>query len=1049
MEVVMQAHLPEERRILYSQVEVQLKGLWDRRIIKRQGIDKWEIALAGTSQAPSRGPQKGWKPYRLGTHWGEDKPDFTSWFRTRIAIPKDFQKPGAFIELGLSPAREALVYLNGTPWQGLSENHTSVPLKNCGHLEKPLNILIEAYTEFPREPQPQYHGKFSIAEIRCVDQVLHDFCFDIQAGLETAKVLDPNSRQYQTLLDLLLEAMKIIHPLPDDPDQLRRSVARAMAGYRKGLESLPSEPGLGKLTLTGHSHIDTAWLWDLVETQRKCGRTFSTVLSLMEFYPEYRFSQSQPQLYQYTKQHYPEIYAKIKQRVREGRWDPAGAPWVEMDSNISGGEALVRQMLYGNLFYEQEFGRRSNVCWLPDAFGYNWNLPQILKKSGIDLFVTTKISWSEITQFPYSIFNWEGADGSRIIGLMPPLNYNGSMLPRDLRDHWDRIRQKNLLDDLVYSFGYGDGGGGPTIEMLEIGKRMSNMTGIPRCEFGTVSEYADRLLSSVDRSRLPVWNGELYLELHRGCQTSQARTKWNNRKSEVLLRDMEIFCSLAFIHGKKYPNERIVPLWHTVLTNQFHDILPGSSVQEVYTEADENYLKVKREAESLLLDAGQAWIGKIDTRGPGDPLVLANTLGWERNDSVSIPLKGSAQDFHFEDQNGCVIDHQVVGEGKGKSVLLSGAGIPSMGYKTLWKIKGKKAGSDSPAIKVSKNGLENRFFRLTLDSKGQIRSLLDKRSSREVFAAGQPGNQLVCFHDEPHCWDAWDIDFNFNENSWVWDQLESLEVVEQGPLRAMIRLARKTELSRLTQKIIIYRDAPRIDFETEVDWQENLVLLKAVFPVQIRSPHATFEIQFGAIERATHRNTPYDRARFEVPHLRWADLSEGNYGVALANDSKYGIDVENNVMRLSLLRAPTSPDKTADKGPHKFTYSLLPHPGDWRSAEVVRHALELNTPLRGLEAVSSAGRLPSHHSWIHADRSNVILESLKKAEKGNDLILRLYESQGSRGPVKIAFGFPVLEVSECNLMEEAGQPLKVAKNAVRLDMGPFEIKTLKIRNGKS
>lgn len=1045
----MQAHLAEERRILYSQVEAQLRAFWDRCIIKRQEIGAWEIAIAGTSQPPSRGPRQGWKPYRLGTHWGDDKPDFTAWFRSRITIPKDFRKPGSFIELGLAPAREALVYLNGIPWQGLSENHSSIPLKNREHIEKPLNILIEAYTEFPREPQPGYHGKFSLAEIRCVDQLLHDFRYDIRAGLETAKVLDPNSRQYQILLDLLLETMKAIHPLPDNPEQLHKSVRQAQAYYRKHLQSLPSEAGLGKLTLTGHSHIDTAWLWDLVETQRKCGRTFSTVLSLMEFYPEYHFSQSQPQLYQYTKEHYPEVYAKIKQRVREGRWDPAGAPWVEMDPNLSGGEALVRQMLYGNLFYEQEFGVRSNVCWLPDAFGYNWNLPQILKKSGIELFVTTKISWSEITSFPYSIFNWEGADGSRIIGLMPPLNYNGSMIPKDLRKHWDRTHQKNLLEDVVYSFGFGDGGGGPTIEMLEIGKRMANMTGIPRSAFGTVSDYSNRLLASVDRSRLPIWNGELYLELHRGCQTSQARVKWNNRKSEVLLRDLEIYCSFALLTGKKYPNERIIPLWHTVLTNQFHDILPGSSVREVYIEAEENYRKVRQEAESLLLDAGNAWIGKVNTRGPGEPLVISNTLGWQRQDSVACHLKGSSLDFHIEGPDGGVIDHQVTSAGKGKSVLLSGVDIPSFGYKTLWKVKGKKPSNHTNELRVTTKSLENRFFRISLDSKGQIRSLYDKRASREVFTAGQPGNQLICFHDEPHCWDAWDIDFNFNENRWVWDQLESLEVIEQGPLRGVIRVTRKTNHSLLTQRIMIYRDTPRIDFETEVDWHEKLVLLKAAFPVQVRSSHATYEIQFGAIERATHRNTPFDRARFEVPHLRWADLSEGNYGVALANDSKYGIDVEENVIRLSLLRAPTSPDKTADQGHHSFTYSLLPHPGDWRSADVVRHAQELNIPLRAAETVAKSGSLPSTHSWIRVDAPNVILEALKKAEKGNELILRLYESQGCRGPARISFDFAVAEVFESNLMEECDHPLKVSKGTVRLDMAPFEIRTLKIRTGRA
>ncbi len=1043
----MQAHLPEERMILLRQISVQLQTLRDRRILRREPINGWEIAIAGNQQAPSRGPKQGWKPYRLGTPWGDGKPDFTAWFRAKTKVPKGYAGQGIFVELGLEPAREALVYVNGVPLQGLSENHKAIRLSHKDHLDKPLSILIEAYTEFPRKPDPDFHGRFTVAEIRSIDRVVHDLWWDLNAAAEVAKVLDPNSQSFQRLLDLLTEAMKALHPVPTDSAALRKLAGETGKRFRAGLEKLPSEPGRGKLVLTGHSHIDTAWLWSLTETRRKCGRTFSTVLSLMESFPEYQFSQSQPQLYQFTKENYPEIYAGIKKRVKEGRWDPAGAPWVEMDSNISGGEALVRQMLYGNLFFEQEFGVRSNVCWLPDAFGYNWNLPQILRKSGIDLFVTTKISWSEVTQFPYSIFNWEGADGSKVIGLLPPLNYNGSVIPGDLQAHWDQIKQKNLLEEMVYSFGYGDGGGGPTEVMLETGRRMRNITGIPQCQFGTVSEYCEDLLASVEPSRLPVWNGELYLELHRGCQTTQARTKWNNRKMEILLRDTEILSSLALLQGAKYPSERLLTIWRSVLTNQFHDILPGSSVKEVYTEAEENYSRGRKTASSLRVDACKVLLSGIETRGEGIPVVIFNTLGWERREPVlregALP-KGA---FHVEDAMGVPVSHQVVaGSDSKKALLLAPATVPSMGHTVLRIVPGGSPSHTAP-LKATRTLLENDFFRLHLDSKGVFTSIYDKRAEREVLAKGTRGNLLQMFHDEPHCWDAWDVDFNFSENSWEWDDLQSIQVVEEGPIRAGLKLVRKHGKSVLSQKILIYRDVPRIDFETEVDWFEKLVLLKVAFPVNIRSSFATYEIQFGAIERSTHRNTPFDRARFEVPHLRWADLSEGNYGVALANDCKYGFDTEGNVLRLSLLRAPTSPDDHADEGHHAFTYSLIPHSGDWRQGEVVRHAMELNTPLLARSSKQSKGTIPPVHSWVRCDASHVVVEALKKAEKGKELILRLYESRGMRGPVNLHFGFPVEKAWECNLMEEGDKALRVARNSIRLEVTPFEIRTVKLRVG--
>ena len=1017
----------------------------DREIVATRKLGPWQMAVAGHAQGPSAPPKSGWRKYEIGTHWGDGVPDYTVWFRTRFQVSKEMLDPKTMVELSLFPGREALAYLNGTPAQGLSENHRVIRLTDRNHLRKPVDFLIEAYTEAVRFPPARYYGKFEYAEIRQIDRTVYDFSWDLRVALETAKELDPESASFQRLIDLLAEAMKALNPMPPGQEELRQVVAKASRRFQAGLRSLPSEPNQGRLLLAGHSHIDTAWLWPLVETRRKCARTFSTALKLMESNPEFRFSQGQPQLYRFTKESYPEVYAKIKKRVKEGRWDPAGAAWVEMDPNLSGAEAIVRQFLYGNLFFEEEFGIRNNVCWLPDAFGYNWNLPQIVKKCGLDAFVTTKMHWSQITKLPYTTFLWEGADGTRVLAMIPPLNYDAPPVPKNCRLQWNLIRQKDVLDEMLLTFGWGDGGGGPTQHMIENGRRLANMIGVPKCRFGSITGYLNEQLDNLDFSRLPIWNDELYLERHRACQITQARTKRNNRKLELLLRELEWFSVFASRRGLKYPGREIRSLWERILTNQFHDILPGSSVQSVYEEADRNYAQVEREAKALLQKAVKAETDGIDTRGKGKPLVLFNTLGWDRHDPVAVREKTPKEPFHVADGDGSVVPHQCSHAEDGTPVLwIEPASVPSMGHTVHRILRGKASVAVASELKATDRLLENRFFRVRLDRKGTVSSIWDKRAKREVLAPGQRGNVLQLFHDHPNNDDAWDYDFNIDENRREWDDLQSVEVVEEGPVRSAIRLVRKTDKSTLIQRIVLYRCIPRIDFETEVDWWEKRTLLKAAFPVNVRSSLATYEIQFATIQRPTHRSTPFDRARFEVAHHRWADLSEGNYGVTVANDCKYGFDTHEKVMRLSLLRSPIAPDPHADEGKHEFVYSLLPHAGDWREAESVRRGVELNVPIRAALASNHTGGQPSTLSCLTCDAPNVIIETLKKEERGKSLILRLYESQGCRGPAAVEFGFPVRSVRECNLVEEGDAEVGFSRDRLKLDFSPYEIRTFKL-----
>ena len=1027
-----------ERNIIAGQIRNRMNEIAGTVYSDRRAIPGWEYVVTGHKQGPAAPPKSGWEPFQIGSSWGGL--DVTTWFRTTVTVPEEMD--GKKVVLLIRPGGEALAYINGRPVQGLDGNRDEITLAQKAKAGDRFEVMVEAYSN------PRFHQihTFQYADIAVLNEEVRSFLFDVRVAAESALTMPENSAIRGRIFNLLDRCVKMVDLQHIGLPEYFDSIKRARKELNEGLKEFQNSYGMGSLLLAGHSHIDTAWLWPLRETQRKCARTFSTVLKYMEEYPEYHFTQSQPQLYEFTKKYYPEIYEGIKRRVKEGRWEPIGATWVEQDSNISSGESLVRQLLYGNRFFRKEFGIHSRVCWLPDAFGFTWSLPQLLKKAGVDYFVTTKIDWSQYNKFPYSLFWWQGIDGTKVVALMPPLNYNGNVVPRDCLEQWNRFKQKDIYDEVIFSFGHGDGGGGPTKEMLENGLRLKNMAGIPRCRFGKVQDYFDRLEKNLDKSKLPVWNGELYLELHRACQTTQGRTKRNNRKSELLYRDAEIFSSVAMLLGKPYQQEKLYEGWKIILCNQFHDILPGSSIGEVYEDADRDYAKVLKAGGEVLSDALKAIASRIDTSGDGEAIVIFNTLSWTRSDVASLKVEMEEDDFTILDPSGEPVPAQIVrSDGKVKEILFEASEIPPLGYSVYRLIRGRRTRSKPMALKVDQRLLENAFFRVKLNDRGQIISLYDKLADREVLAENGRGNVLELFDDRPHAHDAWDIDFNYEEIRWEVDQVESIEVAESGPVRAAIRVKLRTERSSIDQLIAIYDTIPRIDFITHVDWHEKRTLMKVAFEVDVLSPKATYEIQFGAIERPTHQNTSWDRAKFEVPAQRWADLSETGYGVSILNDCKYGHSIKDNVIRLSLLRSPISPDPNADQGEHFFIYSLYPHKGDWRDARTVRRAYELNAPLIAHLELSHPGDLPSSSWFAAVDGTSVVIEAIKKAEDTDDLILRLYESHGWRGKVRIKFSNPPHRVFECNLMEEDDEELKLDDGAVDLYVKPYEVKTLKLR----
>jgi alpha-mannosidase len=758
---------------------------------------------------------------------------------------------------------------------------------------------------------------------------------------------------------------------------------------------------------TGHAHMDLAWLWPIRETIRKCGRTFATALAMLDRYPDYIFGASQPQQYEWVKQHYPSLYARVKQRVAEGRWEVQGAMWVESDINVPGGESLIRQLLYGKRFFREEFGKNPVCLWQPDVFGYSGSLPQLLVKSGVRYFMTQKLSWNWVTRHPHHTFHWQGIDGSTVLAHMPPEDtYNSAASPAALAKAADRFIDKDVSDGCLMLFGIGDGGGGPGEEHLERLARETDLDGLPPI----VQRPAEDFFRHIEKGseRYARWVGELYLERHQGTYTTQGRVKRYNRKLELALRELEFAAAVAAeFAGAEYPHEALERIWKEVLLYQFHDILPGSSITRVYDEARARYAVLAREVEELTAASDMTLCAQIGRSQAKRPVVVVNSLPWDRNEWLRLDgrwLKAS---------------------------------VPSLGYAVIDAV----AETSFEAPMVSEALLENEKLRITFDSTGAITSWLDKEAGREALAPGTLGNVLAVYRDDG---DAWDIPMDYRERGPQRLRLKSIEIVQDGPRAALCHIHRIGK-STIRQEVVLFAGSRRVDFVTHVEWRESGKMLRTSFAPAVSASEATCDIQFGSIRRPTHTNTAADWARFEICAHKWIDISDRGYGVALLNDCKYGHRVHGNVLDLNLLRSPGHPDPVADRGEHEFTYSLYPHAGDHVAGGVVRAGYELNVPLRPLAAPPGGGTLAASASWFRINKSGVVVETVKQAEDGNGFTLRLYESAGASTRAELRCGFAIAEAAETNLIEEAPAPLKFTGDKLRLDFRPFEIRTLRLK----
>jgi alpha-mannosidase len=986
-----------------------------------------------------------WSTVRVGEEWNTGP----AWFRRWIEIPSTiggYDIGGALLRLRVRIAGEnpvhLTIYYNG---EKKIEGNDLDPVVLTDQAKPGEKLLVAVRANVPGGRTWVYAMQLEV-QAPAARPDPRTLLQEFQTAQLLLNGLKEGKTEGERQLDAALEKVDLAALARGDQHAFDQSLRQA----REALE--PVRPVLKQFAIraTGNSHIDLAWLWPWTETVEVVRNTFSTVLQLMDEYPEFKFTHGAAQTYAWMEEKYPQLFEQIKQRIREGRWEPIGGTWVESDMNLPHGESFVRQLLHGTRYFKEKFGVDIRVGWNPDAFGYNWQLPQILKKSGMDYFITQKIFWNETTRFPHRLFWWEAPDGSRVLTYFPNA-YGNPIDPvpmaKDLADYTTATGHQEYM----HLYGVGDHGGGPTRSMLETASRWEPPTAIyPRLFIGTVHDFFDQIIPQLPTLNPPVWRDELYLETHRGTYTSQAATKRNNRRNEALLLNAEKFSSLAMLFDRPYPQTDLDYAWKKVLFNQFHDILPGSSVAAVYKDAGRDHANVRRVGNEVLSGALDELGAHIQTKGPGVPVIVFNPLSWSRTDVVEVTVQfpEPVSEIDVRDPNGQPMLADIferAAETNRLKVRFIAEDVPALGYKVFQFVPVRRAQPLSASLSAKDNSIENEFYRITVDPKsGCMTSLYDKTNNREALDESRCGNLLQTFYDKPQVYDAWNIDANFEDKKWDLREAQEVKVVETGPVRVVIRVVKKFQNSTFVQNITLYSKIRRIDVPMEADWHEKHILLKVAFPVGVRSDKASYEIPFGSIERPTTRNTPAEKAKFEVPAQQWADLSDGTYGVSILNDSKYGHDTRDNVLRLSLLRSPAYPDPHADEGHQHFTYSIYPHAGNWKQAGTVRRGYELNYPLLAHVAASHAGSLPPTHSFVQVEPENVVVTALKKTEDANAWLIRFYEFAGKKTEVKITLPQAPKAVSETNLMEKDMAPLPVNDRTVPVSTGPYEIKTVKV-----
>ena len=943
-------------------------------------------------------------------------------------------------------------------------NHHEVILSDCAEPGKIYDIRLYAYVNSPGK------SNFLYLKVFAKEQEAEALYYDMKLPLEAAKQMRPEEKR-RKLLELLNQAGDLLDLRVKKSDKYRASLIAASEWLKENLYEKEWELDGPTVYALGHTHIDVAWKWPLRQTREKAVRSFSTVLYLMKRYPKYRFFLSQPQLYEYVKEDAPEIFEQVKERVKEGRWEADGAMWLESDSNLTSGESLIRQILYGKKFFNEEFGiKEQEILWLPDAFGFLGALPQIMKRSGIRYFLTTKMGWNDADQQPDDTFLWEGIDGSRVTGLyittknyeayperfekpVREVTYNGRQNASQTMGTWQNYRNKELNDAVLTVYGYGDGGGGPTEGMLEESKRLSyGIPGVPKVKLSGLKEYLQVLDKNLQNKKLNTWYGDLYLEYHRGTFSSIAENKKNNRICEYKNQQAEWLASLLWWMNKKnenanknaYPKETLDKAWKLLLLNQFHDILPGSAIAEVYEQSDIDYAKIKAMDEEIISEVLKSLSSNKSEQKNG--ICAWNPLGFAAEQVIELDKK-KLHECGID--KGCSLTNVTAAQRFKDGTMLVTASLPAKGSLYM-AASAEKESLDKEAKKEhfalrDENTLETPWYIVSWNELGELTSLYDKEAKREVLEAGTVGNEIVVYEDIPKDYDAWNVESYYSRKHWKMSVKKPCMMTEAGEICAVLHTELSYESSVIEQDIAFFAHTRRIDFKTKIDWKEQQQLVKAEFHLDVMTRTAACEIPYGVMERPTHRNTSWQRAQFEMCAHRFVDLSEPGFGVALLNDGRYGHSIEDSFVSLTLLTSGVFPFPDADKGLHELTYALMPHMGDWREANVVHEAGKLNEkPILSVYKPSLLTEEKSsvRYTMCEVSSPNVIVTSVKRAEDESGLIVRMYESSGIRTNVEWNLeGLCPKYIYECDMMEQKEREVVFDGQRAKFEIRPFEIKT--------
>lgn len=1027
----------------------RIEDVLDRlKKIGMQPVTEWRFSedprtdLAGVDVDDAK-----WKPATIGQEWRGN--DTWVWFRTTITVPDKlgaFAVPPGKLRLQLSVDDGAQVYVDGKAVGYPFEWNTVVTLSESAKPGDRIQLALRAQNI--SGPGRLLFASLIYDGLAGLTEKTSDYATNLALARAVVKHLGKGEAKWGAVVDQSVAAIDLGALEKGDIAPLVLSLDTASSAFR-ALKPLAEEYAV---TLAGYSHIDLAWLWRWTESVQVCKETFAQAIKFFDEFPEFHFSMTQAHAYRWMEEREPELFKAMQEAVKKGGWEVVGGTMVELDCNLPDAESHARQILYGKRYFREKFGKDVNIGWCPDSFGYNGNLPQLLKKGGIDYFVTSKITWNDTNKFPHHLFWWQAPDGSRVMAFLPFEGYTFNVDGEKIVEHLADFERELGRKEVMFIYGVGNHGGGPTREEIRRAEKLKTLDWFPKVRTAAAGDFFGRV-NEAERKTLPTWNSELYLEYHRGTYTSQAANKKANRKGEVKLMEAEKLALFAgFVGGFPYPKEEFRKAWDYLLFNQMHDILPGSSITPVYRDSAEDYANMFAIIERIEREA----LARIAPAGGASSIVVVNTLSFDRDEGVIVPISPEEATWPgisvVDDRGAEVPAQRATAHDGGPAIAFVARGVPAHGGKQYTLKPGPDWGTARVPVKEPR--LENERLRVVLDAvSGDIVSMIHKARGRDVFAKGERANQLQLFEDRPKQWDAWEIDLS--RRKWVVDEAASIEVVEDGIVRKVIRV-KKTFLgeakakraptadfpsSFFTQDLVLWSDSPRLDVKFTADWWEDQTALKIAFPLSIDPPVATYEIPFAHIERSTRRETSFDKARHEVSAQKWADMSVGDFGVSILNDSKYGYDALNNVMRLTALRSPKYPDPLADRGRHEFGYAIYPHEGDWKSGGTVRQAYAFNTPLL-VHRGAAVG--PVATSYVTCDAPNVMVTTVKQAEDGDAWVVRLYDWAGKASDVTLSFPFDIASAEVTGIMEDPGVAVSPKGRSVTIPVGAHAIETLKV-----